>query len=50
MEGNLCFKVDWATIACSGKEIYYFCSVLLCIREQIPSTSLLGGLIFGGAI
>ena len=49
-------------LACSGKEIYHFCFVLLCIRGQIPSTSppgglysegfLLydfGGLIFGGA-
>ena len=26
-------------IACSGKEIYHFCIVLLCIRGQIPSTS-----------
>ena len=47
---------------CSGKEIYHFCFVLLCIRGQIPSTSIrrgdlmegflrynFGGLIFGGA-
>ena len=26
-------------LACSGKEIYHFCFVLLCIREEIPSTS-----------
>ena len=26
-------------LACSGKEIYPFCFVLLCIRGQIPSTS-----------
>ena len=25
--------------ACSGKEMYHFCFVLLCIRGQIPSTS-----------
>ena len=37
-------------LACSGKEIYHFCFVLLCIRGQIPSTSPPGGLIFGGAI
>ena len=37
-------------LACSEKEIYHFCSVLLCIRGQIPSTSPPGGLIFGGAI
>ena len=27
-------------LACSGKEIYHFCFVSLCIRGQIPSTSL----------
>ena len=37
-------------LACSGKEIYHFYFVLLCIRGQIPSTSPPGGLIFGGAI
>ena len=37
-------------LACSGKEIYHFCFVLLCIRGQIPSTSPPGGLIVGGAI
>ena len=26
-------------LACSGKEIYHFFFVLLCIRGQIPSTS-----------
>ena len=26
-------------LASSGKEIYHFCFVLLCIRGQIPSTS-----------
>ena len=31
-------------LACSGKEIYHFCFVLLCIREQIPCTSPLVGL------
>ena len=52
-------------LACSGKEIYHFCFVLLCIREQIPlnrgayirrgdlTEGFLrydfGGLIFGGA-
>ena len=35
---------------CIGEEIYYFCFVLLCIRGQIPSTTLRGGLIFEGAI
>ena len=37
-------------LACSGKEIYHFRFVLLCIRGQIPNTSPPGGLIFGGAI
>ena len=39
-------------LACSGKEIYHFCFVLLCIRGQIPSTSPPPppGLIKGGAI
>ena len=31
-------------LACSGKEIYHFCFVLLCTRGQIPSTSPPGGL------
>ena len=26
-------------LACSGKEIYHFCFVLLCIQDKIPSTS-----------
>ena len=29
--------------ACSGKEMYHFCFVLLCIRGQISSTSPPGG-------
>ena len=33
---------------CSGKEIYHFCFVLLCIQGQIPSTSPLGGLYSEG--
>ena len=35
-------------LGCSGKEIYHFCFVLLCILEQIPSTSHLGGLYSEG--
>ena len=35
-------------LACSGKEIYHFCFVLLCIRGQIPSTSPTGGLYSEG--
>ena len=35
-------------LACSGKEIYHFCFVLLCIRGQILSTSPPGGLYLEG--
>ena len=35
-------------LACSGKEIYHVCFVLLCIRGQIPSTSPLGVLYLEG--
>ena len=35
-------------LACSGKEIYHFCFVLLCIWGQIPSTSPPGGLYSEG--
>ena len=35
-------------LACSGKEIYHFFFVLLCIRGQIPSTSPPGGLYSEG--
>ena len=35
-------------LACSGKEIYHFCFVLLCIRGQIPSTSSPWGLYSEG--
>ena len=35
-------------LACNGKEIYYFCFVLLCIRGQTPSRSPTGGLYSEG--
>ena len=35
-------------LACSGKEIYHFCFVLLCIRGQIPRISPPGGLYSAG--
>ena len=35
-------------LACSGKEIYHFCFVLLCIRGQIPSTRPPGDLYSEG--
>ena len=34
--------------ACSRKEIYHYCFVLLCIQGQIPSTSPPGGLYSDG--
>ena len=37
-------------LACSGKEIYHFCFVLLCIREQIPCTSPRGANIRRGDV
>ena len=46
-EGNLLFKL--IGLACSGKEMYHFCFVLLCIGEQIPTVQA-GALIFKGAI
>ena len=48
MEGNLRFKIDWASLIVGRKF-----KVLLCFTlysgGQFPSTSS-GGLIFGGAI
>ena len=35
-------------LACSGKEIYQFCFVLLCMRGPIPSTSPLWSLYLEG--
>ena len=32
-------------LACSGKEIYHFCFVLLCIRGQIRRGELMEGLL-----
>ena len=64
-EGNLSFKIDWASLIVGG--FYCFCFVLLCIWGHFPSASpwgayiwrgdltedflchLFGGLIFGGA-
>ena len=48
MEGNLRFKIDWASLIAESK-FTRFCFVLLCISGQFPSTSP-RGLIFGGAI
>ena len=64
MEGNLCFKIDWASLMVERKFTIF---ALLCIWGQFPSTSPwgayiwrgdltegflgyeFGGLIFGGA-
>ena len=35
-------------LACSGKEMYHFCFVLLCIREQIPTVQAGGAHIQRG--
>ena len=45
-EGNCISKSTG--LACSGKEIYHFCLVLLCVREQIPCTSPPRGLYLEG--
>ena len=41
---EICFSKS-VGLACSGKEIYHFCFVLLCIWGQIPSTSPPGAYI-----
>ena len=46
IHGGACFRNF--TVACSGKEIYHFCFVLLGIRGQIPSTSPRGAYIQRG--
>ena len=43
VRGEICVSKSIGP-ACSGKEIYHFWFVLLCIRVQIPSTSPQGGL------
>ena len=42
MEGNLHFKIDWATFIV-GRKFILFCFVLLGIWGQFPSTSPSGG-------
>jgi len=37
-------------LACSGKEIYHLCFVLVCIRAQIPSTITPEGLYSEGRL
>ena len=48
MEGNLRFKIDWASLIVVGKFAVWLCSTLYLraiFQVQAP-----GGLIFGGAI
>ena len=47
MQREICIS-NSIGLACSGKEIYHFCFVLLCIQGQIPSTSPPGGLYLEG--
>ena len=47
VRGGICVSKSIG-LACSGKEIYHFCFVLLCIRGRIPSTSPPGGLYSEG--
>ena len=50
MEGNLCFKIDWASLIVGRKFTIFalFCFVLLCIWGQFPSTSPWGAYICSG--
>ena len=54
-EGNLRFKIDWASLIFGKKFTVFPCLALFYITGQFPSTSLRagpggGGLIFEGAI
>ena len=43
MEGNLRFKIDWASLIV-GSKFNVLCFVLLCIREQFSKYKPPGGL------
>ena len=47
MEGNLRFKIDWAS-PIVGRKFTVFCFVLLCIWGQFPSTTHLEAYIWRG--
>ena len=49
MEGNLRFKIDWASLIV-GSKFTVFCFMLLCIWGQFSKYLPTEGLIFGGAI
>ena len=44
---EICVSISIA-LACTGKEIYHFCFVLLCTLGQILSTSPMGAYIWRG--
>ena len=53
MEGNLPFKIDWASLIVGRKFTVFFCFVLFCFSFYLRAISKYkspGGLIFGGAI
>ena len=47
--GNLCFKIDWASLI-AGSKFTFFALFYFVFEGNFPSTSPRGGLIFGGAI
>ena len=49
MEGNLGFKIDWASLIV-GSKLTVFALFYFVFEGIFPSTSPRGGLIFGGAI
>ena len=49
MEGNLCFKIDWASLIV-GRKFTVFALFYFVFWGNFPKYNPLGGLIFGGAI
>ena len=49
MEGNLCFKINWASLIV-GSKFTIFALFYFVFEGNFPSTSPRGRLIFGGAI
>ena len=47
-EGNLCFKIDWASLIVESELIYRFCIVWLCIWGQFSKYKPPGGLSLEG--
>ena len=48
-EGNLRFKIDWASLIV-GSNFTVLAFFYFVFEGNFPSTSSLGGIIFGGAI